>query len=305
MHEKRFTRAEIADLNRMYPETRRDYNGEGNLVREWETPQELVRFWESKGQPMPFGEDRTPAKKIASDLINGDVKLVAQAEELLAKLETQAESIGPVWGNDVYGAYVSIPRYLANTPDCFNRIRDVVSDRSPLRIVVGVSNSGGVSQEKNMRRGLAIMALAMKLQAVRPVEILLFEEGALTLQSDLIYTDYLYLTRIEFPISLAHATVALCQQGAATMLMYGIAQWEAHMVRWPMNYRTTGYMNWRAYALELKENDLFIDSNYYGDGILENPVEWINKHLSLYDGTNELAEGNQDGRLVNLLERGM
>lgn len=101
----------------------------------------------------------------------GDTSLVKQAEELLDKIVVDAARPMPMWVNEVAGAFPSIPDYLAGQPDCMMDMQPQPSERAPIKIYVELTSSGAVDAADMVKRGTAILALALLLNRDRAVDL--------------------------------------------------------------------------------------------------------------------------------------
>ena len=101
----------------------------------------------------------------------GDDSFVSHAEALLEKIEGEVDSHAE-WVPSIYGAYPVVPEFLAGSPSSMWR-GTRPSDASPVAVWVDLTCSGGFSAKDMEKRGTAILALVMKLQAIRPVDLYL------------------------------------------------------------------------------------------------------------------------------------
>jgi hypothetical protein len=264
----------------MYKPYNPPYDGSRNLIRNFDSLPAMVKYFKT----IQANFDRSwsgDSNHTATLALNGDESLVPMAEKLIDKLDASIESVGQVWKSDVFGQVINVPSYLADISTPFRRIVNQVSDVSPVRIFVGIVCSGGISQQAMQERGVTIMALVMALQAIRPVEVILYHE------TEIGDRDSLYTIPLESrPVSLAHTINALANVYVARDLTYSIAYSDGFQGGWPKGYSggkpTANYQEWRAKVLGITEQDILIESTYITDEILTNPVKWINSHLSLY-----------------------
>jgi hypothetical protein len=103
--------------------------------------------------------------------VAGDTTLVAQAEDLIAQLEVAVEAPRSEWTRSAAGAYPIVPEALAGHPDPMRRRHMIADERAPLRVVIDLTSSAGISAEQLERRGVAYLALAMFLSVERPVTL--------------------------------------------------------------------------------------------------------------------------------------
>jgi hypothetical protein len=263
------------------------YNGEKNIVERFDSIEAMCkRYREAKPNYKFHSSSQSPDRALEMAL-SGDESLVPEAEKILLSLSNSLESVGPFWEPDVFGSVVSIPAYLANVPNPFRRNKHIVSDVSPVRIFVGMVCSGGISEAIMRKRGITIMALAMQLQKIRPVEVIIYNETEAGGRRGGIARDYLNTIRLESrPMSLAHTINAFANIPFTRQLSYGLAWMHGFTGGWPNGYDgakpSPEYRVWRNGILGITEHDILIESTYYGDPITEDPITWINEHLSLY-----------------------
>lgn len=105
-------------------------------------------------------------------LETGDPDLAAQAAELLESiLDSAIVTERPEWQAAPSGAYTIVPEVLAGEPFAMrHRTRDE-SAYAPIGLYVNTSVWCQASQQDIADRGVAIMALLIKLQDIRPVDL--------------------------------------------------------------------------------------------------------------------------------------
>ena len=140
----------------------------------------------------------------------GNTALVAEAERLLDRLQTNLEVRRRQWGSAVAGAFPCVPYYLIGHPESMRRLDDVSSDSAPLRIYVCTSSTMSVDWRHLQQRGIAILAATMALSQTRPVELWTFTSFA----GDGEHGEYNLMVPINAsPLCLSEACVALCSVG--------------------------------------------------------------------------------------------
>lgn len=75
------------------------------------------------------------------------------------------------WERSICGAYPVVPEFLAGVPNPMRRRVQVASDKTPVRIIIDLNSSMSVSADVLLKRGLAVLALAMGLAQERAVEL--------------------------------------------------------------------------------------------------------------------------------------
>jgi len=99
-------------------------------------------------------------------LCTGDTKLVARADQIMERVEAVSllSDSTPELARVVTGSVADIPAYLSGSP-LNMRQRRRREGKAPLKIVVDVTSSGGISDAILACRGVAILALLRKLEA--------------------------------------------------------------------------------------------------------------------------------------------
>lgn len=210
---------------------------------------------------------------------HGDDTYASMADKLLDQISDLSDGV-PVreWVPSPFGAYPIVPEFLAGLPTPM-RVMSPSGELSPVKVVVSTTCSGGIETETMTRRGVAVLALVMKLQAVRPVDLFLLVEGNVRGREDLFQ-----LIRIDTkPLSIAHACFAMANVAFARSLTY------AHMKHyhkwdggWTKSYRSSDYESIVRTACGFGPDDLWIRSAFLHDTMLSNPVKWVNDQLARY-----------------------
>jgi len=142
--------------------------------------------------------------------INGNTDRVAEAEQLLDRLQTSIEVKTRQWSSAVAGAFPCVPDYLIGHPESMRQLDDASSDTAPLRVFVCTSSTMSMTWEHLKQRGVAILAATMALCQSRPVELWTFT----ALKGDGDHGECNVLVRINAsPLCLSEACVALCSVG--------------------------------------------------------------------------------------------
>lgn len=223
-------------------------------------------------------------QEAVSSCYSGDLSLVAAAEALLDKIDASVEVERRLWSPSLYGAFPSVPDFLAGAPDCMRRLRPDPSDVSPVNIYVSTTSSAGISAETMLKRGVAIIALLLKLQQVRPVSLSLLAE--LHGQSDGACIECIRLE--SSPIDLSTACFAICRVGFARHLTYGVAQvMDRFNGGWPNGYRSEHWATEIRQRVGMVEQDLYIPAATAWDPIITDPVAWVNAQVAKYGTETE------------------
>lgn len=220
----------------------------------------------------------------------GDEDTLASSEKLLDRVDADGiELTAHQWDHDRTGFIPCIPSYLAGSPESMRRLTEAPNESAPVRIFVDACLSYGFSGGELSERGTAILALARKLQSIRPVELWLFgsmhgkrtdDTGECAIPVIRIDTNPMDLTTVSYAMGNAGFLRQLC-------------------FNWGFKYGFTGQWAWngnpssnRARLIEVLgvgEQDLIIDGGYLSDELMKRPLDWINGQIKRYTGVLEDA----------------
>lgn len=209
---------------------------------------------------------------------DGETSLVQKAQEYLDRLEVQAQTKTLEWSHSPVGCRVAVPDYLTGSPTPMRRKRRVQTDTAPINIYVSLTCSSSIDHETLLNRGIVILALLMKLQEVRPVQLYLVSE---TDGSDGLT---LLTMRVESqPLNLSTAIYALARPGFSRQMSHSMSRYLNHFGgRWPNGYRSEKYRARRAELLGLTGEDIFIGAAESWDPIVKDSVNWLQSQLDRY-----------------------
>lgn len=203
----------------------------------------------------------------------GDESLVRQSEELLNQLmDVTTEIQANRWTPNPYGAYPVVPEYLAGTPNCMRHLTMVDADLPPTTVYVCLGASAAIRHEALIKRGVAILALVMKLQAIRPIELVVMSG------------DYSLGTAVVIkintkPLDLATACFALADPSFLRVVTFSVL---AEMQNNKYIGAVVPVSVWKE-LLDIQETDLVIPGvvSEHEDPIID-PVKWINEQLARF-----------------------
>jgi len=237
--------------------------------------------WTSEHPPLTpmAGYFKSTYPQIVQSLIAGDIAYVAKAERMVAQLKDVElpSTFGRRRRRDVVGTRCNMGEYMAGSPTCMRRKVTSEDDTQPLRIAVDMFISCAFTPQQVEARGLAILALLVKIMQFRPVELFVFCESRDNWDSNF---QAIQLCEINSkPLDLATSAVALCDADISRRIFFPLlvevvtdgslcppkAGREAQVVR--------------AELLGLRENDLLIESQTLGSYDLSNPVGWVDKQM--------------------------
>lgn len=224
---------------------------------------------------------------ITSKLLRGDTNLVNQCEMMMGKVKDieLPGTYGSVRHRDVFGSGLSFGDYASGSPTPFRRSRRVINDVSPLKIVVGITTSSSIDAAQQQQRGMAVLALVQKIQAVRPIELFALGEYGTSAKDGTLYQMVEINTK---PLDLATAITALSHVGLPRKFFQGRGLGNVELRQkirygggWAYGYKSNskGYDLLRRKCLGLSENDLVIDSLCAQDKFLYDPLGWVNNQL--------------------------
>lgn len=192
----------------------------------------------------------------------GDTSLVAKAEALLEKIDTEIEVSQASWQPSVYGAYPVVPEFLAGSVTPMRHKVLTESEYAPVTIWVDLTCSGGFNADSMLKRGISILALVMKLQASRPV--------TLNLISCVVRNPGGLVAKINSqPLDIASAAFGLCHVAFVRHLAYGYMDYS------PMDLPVSN-ANVIKGKLGIPDSDLVIPGGHLEDDLISrDPVAWV------------------------------
>lgn len=225
-------------------------------------------------------------------LEQGDETNVERARALLTEFQENIEVLHYQWERDVAGAFPDVPSYIMGVPESMWTQQPILSDRSPLRIWVGLTSSGGIGEETLVKRGITLAAFAMAISAKRPVLI----SPYVNLGNDY-RRDYYARTRSG---SYSYAQNALLSWDISTSPLVlselmaclsspNITRRLGLVVCYMLNPGVTG--NWHSdydnesamrEHLGAKPEDLYLPSIHLYDPILSDPIAWLKTNVAKY-----------------------
>jgi hypothetical protein len=221
---------------------------------------------------------------------NGDLSQVEKAQKLIDSFQNALELERASWELGVAGAFPCVPEYLAGAPESMWHIEHEADDRTPLKMVVNTTMSGGIGHAQILARGVALLALAMRLAERRPVELFaLVAGGSHSRAKDAAQG---VLVRIgTAPLDLANACWLLTSTAYTRAFCYKAIRPLGFSGSWPWdmppdsgNHQSKEAAAMRC-ALGLSERDLYIGGACLGNPDVDNPVEFVKAKLAQYEQT--------------------
>lgn len=214
--------------------------------------------------------------------IKGDSRNVAKA---MALLDDLAETIPPTKSFKVikstHGGRCNFGDWQAGAPLPMRRRVRSLQDVGPLKIIVSTTSSAAIDARTMEQRGITILALLLRLQEIRPVDLYLLAE----LHG---YPDgwsYQLIKMESRPLDVSVAAFCLSNVGFARQLTYAYGtKMDNFSGGWPSNYHTTTYVQSRRKRLNLASSDMVIGEVYMSDELVKQPKLWLAKQLAQYGG---------------------
>lgn len=104
-------------------------------------------------------------------MYEGDETHLRRAQELMDKFQESVEVPTRTWELSRVGAFPCVPAMLAGRPEAMFNTATITSDRTPLRVWVGLTSSAGISDVELAIRGCTLAAFALAMISIRPVYI--------------------------------------------------------------------------------------------------------------------------------------
>jgi hypothetical protein len=238
----------------------------------------------------------------AAKLLTGDDRLVSEAQAMLDLFESHTQTTRPEWRPSVYGAYPVVPDALAGYPESMRHMVNVGSDLAPIRLYVCTTSSAGVGHEDLTKRGIACLALAMALAAIRPVELFTITQldggDKATRDDGKDSGAFICVTQINSqPLDLATACHLLTSVGVDRGITHSLG-YDGH------GY--TGGWAWREMpnsdkskrltreCLDMTERDILVTGCFLTDECVQNPVGFVQRELREFAERNSMEAAEND-----------
>lgn len=231
-------------------------------------------------RPTSFcGGDSFEAARLGAK--NGHPPAVKRSERFMNKLEAEGFSLPSLsFEHSVAGAFPCVPSFLAGAPDAMLEPVQSPSDRSPIKVFASICCSGGIDSKSFEKRGVTILALVRKLQAVRPVELFIYADlyghGGAAIPVIKIETRTVDLSSASYAIAHAGFLRQLCFAWGYDGRGFN-GQWA-----WGISPTYSDALAKTRAALGASNSDLVIPGGYLHDDLIQKPIEWINDKLRKY-----------------------
>lgn len=206
---------------------------------------------------------------------HGDDSLVAEAEKLIAQLDADIELEHREWLASPHGAYPVVPEAIAGSPTPMRHQTRVPAENQPIGIWIDLTSSAGVSYDLIRKRGIVVLALLLKLQQIRAIDLhccCIFPDD----QNGGTFVDLIMPTR---PLQLGVICHVLTCVGFARHVMYGAMQKLnksrlLRVTREDKEFRAVG---------SIPDNDVtIVGSHLYDVQELSNSLAWVQGMVNKY-----------------------
>jgi hypothetical protein len=222
----------------------------------------------------------------------GDMSLVKEAEKLLAKIEAGIETPKTEWVASRFGAYPIVPEALAGLPEPMRRMVRATRESAPVRVVIDLTSSAGISSADLLQRGITYLALGMALSQVRPVELSCVIAMNATIGKFTACANHIRLSST--PLDLPTACNALTSCGFTRSLGYAMLHEIGDSTgAWAWNLSPVDDDDRKEYckrmrgALSLSPDDLFVPPVHIYDKTYKKPLELIKRTIAEYTGRED------------------
>ena len=216
-----------------------------------------------------------------SKSLHGDDSTTDKAIALLDKLDTpDTLTRRSITVHSPYGGRVNFSDWMHDSPTPMRRRRRTDLDTAPITIYVSTTSSCAVSAQQILNRGIAILALLLKIQQFRPVDLVLYTD--LDGRDD--GSTHLLIPIESRPLNLSTAAYCLTSAGYDRHLTHSIGRYlNRFNGGWAHEFQmgSSAYIDTLRKRFSASPDDIFVPSIYIYDQLLTRPVEWINKQLEI------------------------
>lgn len=209
----------------------------------------------------------------------GDKTALKYSDDLLTKVEGEGmELLSPQWENERTGAIPCVPSFIAGAPDSMRRLENSRSDVAPIKIYLDLFISAGFKVKECSTRGAAILALARKLESLRPVELYLLMSCGDSRYNSKTFADGWLSPMIKIdtnPLDLTTASFVLGHPGFIRQLAFA----------WCIKHGADDcipYFKEARDKIKPDDADLFVENAILNRDMLADPVDWVNQQVKRY-----------------------
>jgi len=259
-----------------------------NTTKHFSSPRDFAN-WFRNNDKGDSGWSRAKTLTGLTSLADGNDKNAKLADKFLESFEQIIEVPAMTWEHDVAGAFPDVPTFLAGQPDNMWNLLPDMSDKAPLRIWVGVTSSGGISESQLVKRGAVLAAFAIMMSKKRQVLITPYVNlGSYRHDGAVISWDI-----TTSPINLSTIMASLSEPDVVRHVGIDACQLD--------NPGVTGAWHPDAYNekkmrehLGANPQDLYIPSIFLYDPMLDDPEAWLKEKIELYNDPDKSPAFNPD-----------
>lgn len=206
---------------------------------------------------------------------------MAYAQSIIDKIDSSVHDRERMeWAPNVMGAYPMVPDYLMGIPESMRMREPREFELAPIKIVMEVAVSGGLSHSEILRRGCAVAALAMRLSEERAVELHCCYGG--NTKGD----NYVWMAKLDCsPISLNQCVSIFASASFARMVAFNAMSAYSRnaetRIEWALGRPGRDRDIAMRKLMGLEPQDLFLQGGYLPDAsVMQNdPVQWVHNQL--------------------------
>lgn len=231
----------------------------------------------------------------------GDDKGVAEAGQIIDKLQADFATMTVVDEPTVAGCYPIVPEALMGEPECMRLPTMQATEAAPVTVLIDLVTGSDLSAQQYRQRGLTVLAFVLALSQRRPVTL---RVGSLSGSGDKPSRNICISAVIDTaPLDVARAAWALTNISCPRRLFYAFYEWQERQDglggwggRWPAfdgvpqaRVDHPGYIAGAKRHFGLADEDLYIPgipnwtcANPMTRQMVERPAAWIEAMLEKY-----------------------
>lgn len=290
-------------MGRYHRDTTPENVKDATIYQVFESPEEYVSYLNSKASNYKMHMSRYSGAEFyggtwdqaIDQLTHGTDKHVERAQSLIDKMADQHvfASHQPAVESSVTGFMPNVAAAIQGLPlDMYNNaLSDEQNITTPIRIYVETLVSAGITIEELVDRGTCVMALALAMNNIRPVELYTICIGKAGT-----HTGGIVCKIPTKPLDIARAALMLCDPLYYRQLAFGAIREQCKSretyLQWPWDCVPThsNHAPLMRALLDMSEEDVFITGGYVTDELMKkNPIQWVKNMIALHQGT-----ANQD-----------
>lgn len=229
-------------------------------------------------------------------LLNGDTANLARAEKIIDQLSDErifSEGL-PVYMPAMAGSFPNVPASIMGHPmDMFaKQSLEMDNVLAPLTIYVEATVSAGLSHDELTARGVSILAFALAMNNIRPVEVWAVSSN---IPSGKHIGGVIAVKIASAPMDIKRAVYMLTDPSycrrlafAATCKATGAPDRRGMSWLWDLEPQSQEYQTKFRALMEMQPQDIFITGGYLTDKLmLKNPTQWVKNMIAQHGGTKD------------------